>query len=357
MPTNETDTPEQPGVPTAASVPTNQPTTDQLLESLVRDLDAPLNGSALSHLRRRVYELAAIVQATRNHLGWGLAHEEPVRFAVQRWLQHEAKPPVLTAPRPADRRNHFQCAHCNRICDWETREPISDPSNATVKTIGNRFCNLGYCLEAEAIIQGLPVDQIRAMHAASAPSSDGVFEAAMPHLADRELLCLAALYDHELHRRRMHPDFEYTHTTSARKSGDTPMPDGDGWEPNHCVDNHDYAAGAIVKRRWRNWERFDNYEENYWMRRKVFARMDQLRGSSETMRNTYDRLLADRDVEIAQIKPVQLTAEERELVVETCHELINGAMRIEQHMASGGGDYAKYQRAKEAAIRKLLGDR
>lgn len=74
-----------------------------------------------------------------------------------------------------------------------------------------------------------------------------------PNDSDMEI---ARLTD-ALHERRAHPDFEYETTTTARKSGLSVKPDGDGWEPNqYGGDPHS------------SWERFEYHEEEYWRRRK-----------------------------------------------------------------------------------------
>lgn len=62
--------------------------------------------------------------------------------------------------------------------------------------------------------------------------------------------------DDDLHARCEHPDYEYETTIAPRKSDDTPVPYGDGWEPNLSLGHG------------RGWERFDYIEESYWMRRK-----------------------------------------------------------------------------------------
>lgn len=74
-----------------------------------------------------------------------------------------------------------------------------------------------------------------------------------------------------LHCCRQHPDFEYATTQTARKSGDDPRVglDGDGWEPNDIVPHHNYKDGEIVEKYWRNWERFQFHEDNYWRRRRT----------------------------------------------------------------------------------------
>lgn len=74
-----------------------------------------------------------------------------------------------------------------------------------------------------------------------------------------------------LHCRQAHPDFEYETTQTARKSGDDPRIglDGDGWEPNDIVPCQAYVEGAVVKEHWRNWERFQFHEDNYWRRQKT----------------------------------------------------------------------------------------
>lgn len=66
--------------------------------------------------------------------------------------------------------------------------------------------------------------------------------------------------DAELHRDMAHPDFEYETTETPRKCGYSKKPYGDGWEPNPHVTGDG-----------RNWQRFDNTEEEYWMRRKPSA--------------------------------------------------------------------------------------
>lgn len=66
-----------------------------------------------------------------------------------------------------------------------------------------------------------------------------------------------------LHKHRAHPDYEYATTQNARKSGDTPWPEGDGWEKNYCSLN---ADGTINFNSC--WERFDFHEDNYWRRKK-----------------------------------------------------------------------------------------
>jgi hypothetical protein len=54
--------------------------------------------------------------------------------------------------------------------------------------------------------------------------------------------------------------------------------------------------------------------------------------------------------------PPPLTAEERALIVEVCHDLINRAMFQEAaNHGEGGDEWSDADRRKEAAIRKLLG--
>lgn len=74
----------------------------------------------------------------------------------------------------------------------------------------------------------------------------------------------------ELHCLEAHPDFEYATTKTARKSGDDPRIGlkGEGWEPNDIVPIYDHAEG-VVEQRWRNWERHEFHEDNYWRRRKA----------------------------------------------------------------------------------------
>lgn len=60
-----------------------------------------------------------------------------------------------------------------------------------------------------------------------------------------------------LHRREMHPDYVYATTTGPRKawSDENTPPEGEGWERNTHIGRN-------------GWERFDYYEEAYWMRRR-----------------------------------------------------------------------------------------
>lgn len=71
-----------------------------------------------------------------------------------------------------------------------------------------------------------------------------------------------------LHRAERHPDFEYTSTDTARKSSTTLRPEGDGWEPNARIPWHQYEAGVLIAEHWRNWDRFEFHETEYWMRKK-----------------------------------------------------------------------------------------
>lgn len=50
----------------------------------------------------------------------------------------------------------------------------------------------------------------------------------------------------------------------------------------------------------------------------------------------------------------KITQDEKNLVVEVCHDLINRAMRNEDTNSLGCHESARYDRRKEAVIRKLL---
>jgi hypothetical protein len=78
----------------------------------------------------------------------------------------------------------------------------------------------------------------------------------MAESKDVDALELKRLTD-ALHERCVHPDYEYATTKSARKSGESYKPEGEGWEPN-IYDDDPHSA----------WERFDFYEEDYWRRLK-----------------------------------------------------------------------------------------
>lgn len=85
---------------------------------------------------------------------------------------------------------------------------------------------------------------------------------------EREQRRVAALTEHELHCEQRHPDYEYDTTENARKSGDSPMPQGEDWEPNDIIDSHIYKDGVVFAERWCNWTRGAFTETNYWRRKK-----------------------------------------------------------------------------------------
>jgi hypothetical protein len=86
---------------------------------------------------------------------------------------------------------------------------------------------------------------------------------------ERERERVASLAEHELHREQRHPDYEYATTENARKSCEAPKPHGDDtWEANNIIPNHAYEMGVVIAEYWRNWERDDFTETNYWRRRK-----------------------------------------------------------------------------------------
>lgn len=59
---------------------------------------------------------------------------------------------------------NFQCQHCDRVCEWETREPIEVNDATEWKSIGSRYCHAEECIEAEARAHGLPIERVRAWH-------------------------------------------------------------------------------------------------------------------------------------------------------------------------------------------------
>ena len=71
-----------------------------------------------------------------------------------------------------------------------------------------------------------------------------------------------------LHKRQVHPDFEYKITETARKAGDDGRPEGDGWERNEIISCHLYENGEVKEEKWRNWIRHAWHEDNYWRRKK-----------------------------------------------------------------------------------------
>lgn len=85
---------------------------------------------------------------------------------------------------------------------------------------------------------------------------------------EKERLRVAALTEHELHREQRHPDYEYLTTENARKQSGGDPPDNEGWEPNEIVLITNGLHGPDDPPRYRNWERFEFTETNYWRRRK-----------------------------------------------------------------------------------------
>ena len=85
---------------------------------------------------------------------------------------------------------------------------------------------------------------------------------------ERERARLAALTEHELHSEQRHPDYEYLTTENARKQPGGEPPDNEGWEPNEIVLITNGIHGPDDPPRYRNWERFEFTETNYWRRRK-----------------------------------------------------------------------------------------
>ena len=90
-----------------------------------------------------------------------------------------------------------------------------------------------------------------------------------PLEAARHLRAIAKMSDDEKHRSECHPDWEYATTTTGRKTGESRMPEGDGWEPNARVAVPVYKDGEVVAEHWRAWDRFDLHENEYWKRRSV----------------------------------------------------------------------------------------
>ena len=52
---------------------------------------------------------------------------------------------------------NFQCQGCNRVCEWDSREPIEVTDDTEIKTIGGRFCNAAECIAAETRTYGRPI--------------------------------------------------------------------------------------------------------------------------------------------------------------------------------------------------------
>lgn len=71
-----------------------------------------------------------------------------------------------------------------------------------------------------------------------------------------------------LHQHFAHPDFEYLTTQTARKNDPLLGRHDERWEANNIVESHERRAGVVVKECWRNWERHELYEDNYWRRKR-----------------------------------------------------------------------------------------
>lgn len=129
--------------------------------------------------------------------------------------------------------------------DWSARSAACEVSGALISAASliNHEPGLGDTIR-DAIVAGLD-DAGRAL----------VRElAARLNRAEFEQM-IAGMSTGELHRRRLHPDWEYATTEGPRKQwdySDVP-PGGEGWVRNRC-------AGRD------GWERFEYTEESYWMR-------------------------------------------------------------------------------------------
>lgn len=84
---------------------------------------------------------------------------------------------------------------------------------------------------------------------------------------DRERQRVATLTEHELHCEQRHPDYEYLTTENARKQQGGDPPDNEGWEPNDIVLITNGLRGPDDPPQYRNWERYEFTETNYWRRR------------------------------------------------------------------------------------------
>lgn len=79
---------------------------------------------------------------------------------------------------------------------------------------------------------------------------------------------IATLSEFDQHREQCHAAYEYACTTNARKSGESPMPEGDGWEANNIIPAHQYKDGIVQEECWCNWTRDAFTETNYWRRKR-----------------------------------------------------------------------------------------
>ena len=86
---------------------------------------------------------------------------------------------------------------------------------------------------------------------------------------ERERVRVSALTEHELHCEQRHPDYEYLTTENARKQPGGEPPENEGWEPNEIIVITNGLHGPDDPPRYRNWERFEFTETNYWRRRKT----------------------------------------------------------------------------------------
>jgi hypothetical protein len=125
--------------------------------------------------------------------------------------------------------------------------------------------------------------------------------------------------DEQLHREEQHSDFEYATTRTGRKTAESLMPDGDGWEPNNIVACHRYQDGRVVEERWRNWERFEFHENEYWRRRKPAPDHDALPPSTkiDALIREADRLRQQCDQHISTIVESNTLALPRDAVTST----------------------------------------
>jgi hypothetical protein len=166
----------------------------------------------------------------------------------------------------------IQCSFCMKGRD-ACKRLISGPGNIYI---------CAECVELSAAICGVSDDEtaelrgLRARVTELEAERDRMLPIYTAHLEqeqiaatyrDRERLRVASLTEHELHCEQRHPDYEYATTENARKSGDSPKPEGEGWEPNDIVLITNGLRGPDNPPQYRNWERYELTETNYWRRR------------------------------------------------------------------------------------------
>lgn len=140
-----------------------------------------------------------------------------------------------------------------------------------------------------------------------------------------------------MHREQRHSEWEYATTTSVRKQGDPPRPNGNGWMLNQ------YAGRD-------GWERFDAHEEAYWRRPKlVAASMPEPDDVPRTIASPEHQPLGPPQPGETRTATVSVSIPTKTPLQRALHELKSAADHYDSVLIYAGDD--QLGRLKNAALR------